>query len=59
MESICAGFAYCGKQGAFILEVPIRCRPRNTQLFADLAQRERANPVPLDQFEAALDPRGT
>ena len=54
-----AGFAYGGKQGGFILEVPVRGRPRNTQLFADLAQCERVNPFPLNQFESTLDQGGT
>jgi len=54
-----AGFAYGGKKGGFIPEVPVRCRPRNSQLFADLAQCDRVNPFPLDQFEPALDQRGT
>ena len=54
-----AGFADGGKQGGFILEVPVRGRSRNTQLFADLAQCERVNPFPLDQFEPAFNQRGT
>ena len=59
MESIRASFVYGGKQGAFILEVPVSGRPRNAQLFAHLAEGKRVNPIPLDQFEAALDQRGT
>jgi len=58
MESICASFADGGKQGAFIREVPVGGRPRNTQLFAELALGKRVNPFPRDQFEAALDQRG-
>jgi hypothetical protein len=54
-----ARFAYGGKQGGFILEVPVCGRPRNTQLFADLAQGERVNPFPLDQFEPTFDQSGT
>ena len=50
-----AGFAYGGKQGGFILEVPVRGRTRNTELFADPAQCERMNPFSLDQFEPTLD----
>jgi hypothetical protein len=53
-----AGLADGGKKGGFIFEVPVRGRPRNTQLFADLAQCERVNPFPLDQFEPTLDQRG-
>jgi hypothetical protein len=53
-----SGFADGVKQGGFILEVPVRGRPRNTQPFADLAQCECVNPFPLDQFESTLDQRG-
>ena len=59
MESICASFVYGGEQGVFILEMTVGGRPRNTQLFADLAEGKRVNPIPLDQFEAALNQRGT
>jgi hypothetical protein len=43
-----AGFAYGGKQGGFILEVPVRRRPRNTQAVTDLPQRERVKPFALN-----------
>jgi hypothetical protein len=54
-----SGFADGEKQGGFILEVPVRGRPRNTQAFADLAQCDRVNSLPLDQFEPTFDQGGT
>ena len=50
MESICASFVYGGKQSLLILEVPVGSGPRDTELFADFAQRQRVNPLALDQF---------
>lgn len=50
----CASFADGGKESRFILEVPIRGGPRNTELFGDLSQSERVNPLVFDQFEAAF-----
>ena len=41
------------------LEMPVRGRPRNTQPLADLAQGERGNSFPLDQFESAFGQSGT
>ena len=54
-----SGFADGEQQGGFILEVPVGGRPRNTQPLADLAQGERVNSLPLDQFESAFDQSGT
>jgi len=54
-----SGFADGKQQGVFILEVPVGGGPRNTQPLADLAQCERVNSLPLDQFQPTFDQRGT